>query len=172
VMALSRYTIRTAALSETRPSAILATLNEALLRHEADDRFCTAVFARLHSTAAGRRLTVACGGHPPPLLVRADGSVSSLGKPGTLLGTFPDPVLSDVFSDLDPGDAVIFYTDGLTDERSGGRIFGDERLGEIVLEAAGRTADQIADRLLEAVLSFRAGQPRDDIAILVVRIEP
>ncbi|HEV8565208.1 MAG TPA: GAF domain-containing protein [Actinomycetota bacterium] len=172
VMALSRYTIRTAALSETRPSAILATLNEALLRHEADDRFCTAVFARLHSTAAGQRLTVACGGHPLPLLVSADGSVSNLGKPGTLLGTFPDPELTDVFADLDPGDAVIFFTDGLTDERSAGREFGDERLGEIVLGAAGRTADEIADRLLDAVLGFRAGEPRDDIAILVVRVEP
>jgi PAS domain S-box-containing protein len=172
VMALSRYTIRTAAISETRPSAILATLNEALLRHEADDRFCTAVFARLHTTAGGQRLTVACGGHPPPLLVRADGSVSSLGKPGTLLGTFPDPVLSDVFADLDRGDAVIFYTDGLTDERNGDREFGDDRLSEIVLEASGRTADQIADRLLEAVLGFGEGQPRDDIAILVVRVKP
>jgi PAS domain S-box-containing protein len=171
VMALSRYTIRTAALSETRPSGILKTLNESLLRHE-DDRFCTAVFARLHPTPTGQRITVACGGHPLPLLSRADGSVSSLGKLGTLLGTFPNPSLTDAFADLEPGDAVIFYTDGLTEERRAGEAFGEERVVATLRGAKGRSADEIADDLLRAVLTFGPEHPRDDIAILVVRVEP
>jgi len=179
VMALSRYTVRTAALEQRRPSDVLAILNEALLRQEETDRFCTACYVRVHPSPLGLRATSAVGGHPLPLVLRADGSLETLGNPGTLLGTFADPTLTDAWTDLHPGDAIVLYTDGVTDERRHdeefGRHdeeFGEERLADVLTSSAGLSAEAIAGRIVEAVISFRAEDPMDDIAVLVMRVAP
>ena len=101
--ALARYTVRTAAMSQHKPSDILETLNEAILRQRSDSRFCTIAYALLEPVRDGARLDVCCGGHPLPLVLRADGSVETAGKPGLLLGVFPEPQLSDQRVDLRPG---------------------------------------------------------------------
>jgi serine phosphatase RsbU (regulator of sigma subunit) len=168
--ALSRYTIRTAALSETRPSKILETLNEALLRQAEADRFITACCVRLHVDLLSARVTVSSGGHPLPLLLRPDGALATIGRPGTLLGTFPDPSLTDSWIDLGPGDAIVLYTDGVTEEANGKEAFGEMRFGEVLPQIAGLEAQEMADRLIHEVLDFRAGAPRDDIAVLVMKM--
>ena len=170
VMALSRYTIRTAALSESRPSAILQTLNNALLAQTGEDRYCTACQIRLRPDAHGARLTVSSGGHPLPIVVRSDGSLDTVGVPGTLLGYFPDPVLRDDAVDLNSGDTIVMYTDGITDERRDGEEFGERRLSLVLRDCAGLPADELVDRLMAAVLGFRDGDPTDDIAILAVEL--
>ncbi|MEO8476891.1 MAG: SpoIIE family protein phosphatase [Actinomycetota bacterium] len=170
IMALSRYTIRTAALHQSRPSAILKILNEALLRQTAESRFCTACHVRLRRSAEGVRLTLSCGGHPLPLILRSDGALETAGAPGTLLGCFADPTLFDQAVDLDPGDTLVLYTDGLTDERRGGEEFGEGRLGELLKGCRGASADEIVTRLMSGVLGFREGDPQDDIAILAVQV--
>ncbi|HEX5895731.1 MAG TPA: PAS domain S-box protein, partial [Thermoleophilaceae bacterium] len=91
VTALARYTLRAAAMRERLPSRSLAVLNEALLRQRSDRRFCTVAYAYIERLDGGARVGVACGGHPLPLLLRADGSVEAVGAPGTLLGVVPDP---------------------------------------------------------------------------------
>jgi sigma-B regulation protein RsbU (phosphoserine phosphatase) len=169
---LARYTIRTAAMSETRPSRILATLNEAILRQTSDQRFCTACCLRILLGDQGTRVTVSSGGHPLPMVLRADGTLHTAGSPGTLLGVFEDPTLVDEAIDLGPGDALVLYTDGVTDERRGDEEFGEQRLAELVASLAGRTAQEIADSILHEVVAFRSDQPRDDIALLVVRVSP
>lgn len=168
--ALSRYTIRTAAMSESRPSKILEILNEALLRHEEADRFITACCVRLHVDRSNVRATVSSGGHPLPLLVRRDGALATVGRPGTLLGTFADPTLIDAWTDLCPGDALVLYTDGVTDEPKGDEAFGEMRFGEVLTQIVGLSAQEMADGLMAAVLDFRRGAPRDDIAILVMKM--
>jgi PAS domain S-box-containing protein len=168
--ALSRYTIRTAALSETRPSKILETLNEAVLRQEEADRFITACCVRLHVDRFSARATVSSGGHPLPLLLRPDGALATIGRPGTLLGTFADPSLTDAWVDLVPGDAIVLYTDGVTEEASGKETFGEMRFGQVLTQIAGLAAQEMADRLIHAVLEFRDGAPRDDMAVLVMKM--
>ena len=93
VTALARYTLRAAAMRERLPSRSLAVLNEALLRQRDDRRFCTVAYAYFEKLDRGARVGVACGGHPLPLLLRADGTVETVGVPGTLLGVVPDPNL-------------------------------------------------------------------------------
>ena len=89
VTALARHTVRTASLQPASPRELLETLNDALLVQRAGSEFCTVCLARLSLDGDGRgRLTVALGGHPPALVLRADGSVEALGEPGTLLGVF------------------------------------------------------------------------------------
>src|SRR5262249_23941009 len=92
-----------------------------------DLRFCTAALARIQPPANGSEeahLTVALGGHPLPLVLRNDGQVDSIGKPGTLLGALPDVVLADVDAELAVGDSLVLYTDGVLDV--GDRSQGDD----------------------------------------------
>jgi PAS domain S-box-containing protein len=167
---IARHTVRAAAVRERSPKAILRTLNQALLRQMIEHRFCTVAVGRLEARDGGARLTVCCGGHPPPLLVRSDGSVEEAGTPGTLLGIYEQVQLSDLTVDLEPGDAVVFHTDGVTEERREGHMFGEERLMELLRVSAGMSAAGIADRIERAVLEYTPGPPADDVAVIVLRL--
>jgi PAS domain S-box-containing protein len=173
VMALARYTLRTAALSRIRPSTILATLNEALLR-SALDRYCTACAVRLDAPSHRGdpfRLTVCAAGHPPPLVL-VDTGASYVEASGTLLGIFDEPTLEDVTLELDPGASLVMYTDGVTEQRHAGELFGDRRLLAVAEGLAGSDAQSLTRGIMEAVSSFRPGPATDDIAILALRADP
>jgi PAS domain S-box-containing protein len=171
VTALARYTLRTAALSETLPSRVLGTLNEAMVLQPADDRFCTVAYASLQSGEVGSvRLTLGVGGHPLPLLLRADGSVGTAGRPGTLIGFVPDPEVVDEELDLQPGDSLVLYTDGVSEARSEGDLFGEDRLLDLVRSCNGLDAAAIAERIESQVLDFREAGTSDDLAVLVLRV--
>ncbi len=129
-------------------------------------------YVRVVTNASRARLTVSSGGHPLPLVLRADGRIEEVGRPGTLLGIFPEPVLSDTAVDLAPGDAVVLYTSGLTEGRNGETMFGDVRLGDALREAVGKDAQAIASTIEDAVARFRPESPGDDTANLVLRVAP
>ena len=117
--ALARYTLRAQAHRGSRPSVILADLNQALLDWDTDDRrFLTAIYATVRPILAGALVQVSAAGHPLALLRRADGTVRALGRPGTLLGLVAEPELHDTRRLLRPGDSLVLYTDGLTEARS------------------------------------------------------
>jgi serine phosphatase RsbU (regulator of sigma subunit) len=171
VMGLARYTLRAAAMREHRPSRILLMLNEAVRRQTAEGRFITVCYSRLRTGREGVRLTVSCGGHPLPVVLRADGTVETAGRPGTLLGVFPDPVLFDRTVDIGPGDAMIAFTDGVT-EVSGSGIEGERRLNQVLSSCAGFSAEGIAERVEHDVLHRGRRRTRDDMAVLVLRVSP
>jgi sigma-B regulation protein RsbU (phosphoserine phosphatase) len=171
VMALARYTVRTAALGRSRPSEILRILNEALLR-SSSDRFCTATLLRIRPGAEGVRVTVSSGGHPRPLILRSDGRVEDVDADGTLLGMFESPTLRDVEVELAHGDVVIAYTDGVVEERRGEEFFGEDRLREVLRGCPRRPAADVADCIVSAVEDFGREAPADDIAILALRAVP
>jgi PAS domain S-box-containing protein len=172
VTALARYTLRAVAMQSTKPSSVLATLNEAVRQQRSDRTFCTVCYARLRVREEGARLTLCCAGHPLPILLRADGTVEEAGTPGTLLGIFAEPELSDRAVDLGRGDTLVLYTDGVIEERAPGAVFGKERLEAVIRSSAGLDANGIAQAIEQAVLSFRPDPTHDDIAILVVRVRP
>jgi serine phosphatase RsbU (regulator of sigma subunit) len=171
LMSGARHTIRTAAMRARRPSDVLRTLNTALQRHGEDQWFCTVCFASVRRDGDGMRLTLCLGGHPLPIVIRADGSADLVGRPGTLLGVFEDVDVADVAVDLAPGDTIVLYTDGVTDEQHEGVEFGEQRLLEVARGAAGRSPEDIAEAIESAVRSFRPGDPADDIALLIARVE-
>ena len=168
VTALARYTVRAAAVRTRKPSSILSLLNAALIR-QGSERFCTAVYARVRIDGPRVRLTVCAGGHWLPLRVTPSGAVSEVGEAGTLLGILEDARLRDVKVTLDPGDAVVLFTDGVVEARRGDEILGHERLIEVLRDCGRATAEEITGCLLDAVLGFQEGLPRDDIAIVVLR---
>src|SRR5215217_3349044 len=170
VTALARYTLRAAAMRERLPSRSLSLLNEALLRQRDDRRFCTVAYAYIEKLDHGARAGISSAGHPLPLLLRADGSVEAVGAAGTLLGVVPDPDLEDRAVTLEPGDALVFYTDGVIESRGDAALLDERRLAELVATCAGAGADAIAAKVEEAAVLSQGGHPRDDIAVLVLRI--
>jgi PAS domain S-box-containing protein len=172
VTALARYTIRAVTLRDDRPSEVLAALNEAMLRQLSEDRFCTAACVRLEPEdgLAGVGVEVSRAGHPAPLLVRPDGPVEEVGCSGRVLGVFDDAELRDTSLRLMPGEALVLYTDGVTEARSpDGEFFGESRLRHLLGSCSGCDAAALAGRIKNVVLDFQEGDPRDDLAVLVLR---
>ena len=173
VTALARHTLRAAAAYESRPSAVLALLHRALREARDDDRFCTVAYCEFAVRPGGARMTLSCGGHPLPLVMRRSGAVEPVGRLGTLLGADLEPVLSDVEVDLAPGELVVLYTDGVTEVRAGREeLFGHRDLAALLARCAGLPADTVAQRVQDAVLEAADGRPRDDIAVLVIGPQP
>jgi serine phosphatase RsbU (regulator of sigma subunit) len=106
-------------------------------------------------------------------VIRATGQVEPVGALGTLIGADVQPVLSDVQVELAPGELVVLYTDGVTEVRSARReVFGLGDLISLLEGCSGLSADDVAQRVQDAVLAAADGRPRDDIAILVVGPSP
>ena len=168
--ALSRYTVGAAALGDDAPSTSLRRLNEAVLRrHGVGGPFVTAVHGRLAPREGGVDMVVCAAGHPPPLVRRADGAVERLEAPGTLIGVLESLELQDVEARLGPGDALVLYTDGVTEARSGEGRLGEEGLAVLLASADGDSAEALAAAADEGAAGG-AGAQRDDAAVLVVRV--
>ncbi len=167
--ALIRHTMRAEIDHGLGPAAVLERLNRAMLRASGGrpGRFATVAHARISRTPAGVGVRLASAGHPPPLVIR-DGGATPVPAPGTLLGVYPDVTLTEVTFDLYPGEIMVLYTDGVTEARGDGELYGADRLARAVASVPGGTADEIADHLLADVDAFQRGQQLDDIAILVV----
>jgi sigma-B regulation protein RsbU (phosphoserine phosphatase) len=172
--ALVRYTTRAAAVQARTPAGILRAVNRAMVRQDivASDRFATAVYAALRLTGGRGRLVVAAGGHPHPLIVRAGGDVEPAGRPGQLLGAFPKAHFENRAVMLEPGDAAVFYTDGIFEVRGPGGQLGEERLAACLAGGAGAPADELAELAEAAALEHGGGILGDDVAVLVVRVSP
>ncbi|HET6548194.1 MAG TPA: SpoIIE family protein phosphatase [Solirubrobacter sp.] len=166
VTALVRYTIRAAVSRHRSPAGILRWLNAAMLRQRAG-RFVTLACARLDLDDGAVTATVACGGHPPPRILRSTGLVEAIGTSGTLLGVLARVEAVDRSARLAPGDALILYTDGLT-EASAPQVWTAGQLDAAVAGARRRSAQGIVEHLAE-----QAGGPqRDDLALLALRVHP
>jgi PAS domain S-box-containing protein len=170
ITGLARHTLRAAAFRESSPCAVLERLNRALLREVREESFCTVAAARLSHRGGGALLTACAGGHPAPLVLRNDGTVDDATAPGTLLGIYSEIDVSDRETVLMPGESVVFYTDGVTEQRREGEQFGEDRLREIIAGCAGLSATGIAERIERAVLEFQPVAPADDLAVVVLRI--
>ena len=174
VTALIMYTLRAVAFQGDKPSAMFDALNEAMVRHNAGPQFCTAVCARLEpeeSSGGKVKLTLARAGHPPPLLLR-EGSVEEIGEPGKAIGVFRELDLEDHHTQLIPGDKLVLYTDGVIEARSPeGEFFGEERLKSLLCSCPDLTAQDTAKLIRNAVLEYQ-GAPSDDVAILVMHVNP
>ena len=172
VTGLARYTLRAATVQESRPSRALELLYQAI-RRQRPSEFCSVAFARLEPNgAAGARAVFSNAGHPLPLVLRESGTVEPVGSYGTLLGVAEDPDLSDTTIELLPGDALVLYTDGLTDAYAPDRIVTQADLAAALASCRGRPAAEITREVTRALLDGDERQPRDDIALLVLRVPP
>jgi serine phosphatase RsbU (regulator of sigma subunit) len=177
---LVRHTIRSAAMSSVMPSAVLGHLNSMLLRSAAeregiDDervplspRFCTVLVGAVQPTPRGVDIILCSGGHPLPLVRRTVGRVEPVGVPGTLLGVTDELRLTDSVVHLDPGDALVCYTDGLIDRRAGRRAFGEEGVVKAIYQGQSLRATELAQLIEAEAVSFVDDDPADDMAVLAL----
>jgi len=169
---LARYTLRAASMHENRPSGMLAVLDDALLTQRGADELCTVAVATLTHTEDGIRLMLANAGHPRPLVIRTDGTVEPAGEHGTALGVSRDIPVTDSVLNLAPGESVVFYTDGLMDAHAPEVILDEGKLAGFLGTYQGFDPGACAELLERAVLQTAVGEPRDDMAMLVLRVEP
>ncbi len=168
--AAARHAIRALSHVHKAPADVLAAANEVLVAEDYDDRFVTASLAFLRQR--GHRVQVQLGscGHPGPAVVRADGRVEILEGEGLPLGLFPDAEPSQLELELNQGDVLFFYTDGVTEARNADRGFFEDRLADALAAVAGSSAADIVRAVQELVNSFSAGELKDDVTILAVRV--
>ncbi len=170
---LARYTLRAVARRQTRPSLILAHLNQMLLDWPTDDpRFLTAIYAAVRPVRGGARVRISSAGHPLALVRGANGHVHDFGRPGALLGVLARPELHDSQRLLRPGDSLIMFSDGVTEARGGPArdLYGDERLRSLVAQLGDLTAAAMADAIQFATLTFSGGRLSDDTVVLVMKV--
>jgi serine phosphatase RsbU (regulator of sigma subunit) len=152
----------------TLPEA-LARLNETLVER-GGGRFCTLALAAVTRRIDGLLdVTLHLAGHDKPVLIRADGTTSLVGRCGTALGLLDRVISPAARVPLSPGDTLVFYTDGVTERRRGPELFGLDRLCIEAGALAGFPAEVVAARLRATTLNFSPETPRDDIAIFAVR---
>ncbi|MGI5246456.1 SpoIIE family protein phosphatase [Dactylosporangium sp. CA-139066] len=148
---------------------VLLRLNETLLER-GGGRFCTLCLAQVLRRQDGRLdVTLHLAGHDQPVLLRADGHTELVGAGGTALGLLDNIATPRTQISLDPGDTLIFFTDGVTERRRGIDLFGIDRIRDEAATLAGFPADVVVARLRTRTLNFSPEAPRDDIAIFAVR---
>ncbi|MFM9707443.1 SpoIIE family protein phosphatase [Streptomyces galilaeus] len=135
-------------------------------------RFLSLLYGELVPFDGGVRCTLASAGHPLPLLLGPDGSVTTVAQPQTLLGVIEDATYVSESLDLWPGDTLLCVTDGVTERRSGSRQFDDgDGLAVALSGCAGLDAELIAERIRHLVHEFGGRPPEDDLALLVLQAE-
>ncbi len=169
--ALARHTVRAAAHEQRSPAAVLRALNRAVLAERRAGQFLTAIFARVSVRGdGGFHLTLACGGHPPPVLLDAGLARRALDCSGTLLGVVAEPDIVDAALDLDPGDTLLLYTDGLTEAGAPQHTLDTAEVASLLASVRRGSAAQTADACLSRALQAAGGEVRDDIALLVAQV--
>ncbi|MFF8842884.1 SpoIIE family protein phosphatase [Streptomyces sp. NPDC015127] len=136
-------------------------------------RFLSLLYGEVVPSPDGRggaRCTLASAGHPLPLLLRPDGTVTVIAEPQVLLGVVDDVAYQSSTFDLAPGETLLCVTDGVTERRSGPRMFDDEDgLAAVLAGCAGLSAKGVAERIRAAVHAFAQTPPGDDLALLVLQ---
>ena len=165
-MTMAKFVFRSLAREHPRPDEFLAAANEVVLGEIAAGKFITL----LYLTADPRTGELACAsaGHPSPRLARANAAPEALVSSGLALGIEAGQSYEAVRVDLEPGAAVVLYTDGLVEARREGELYGEERLDAALAQNAGLPAQELAQALVEDCRAF-AGELGDDLAVVVIK---
>lgn len=161
--------MRSAASRSLSPAALLGSLNESLQERKLDSQYVVMLYAVWNDE--NRTLQVANAGATQPIICRS-GEVETVKAEGFPLGLFPHVEYEEFTLATQPGDSIIFFSDGITDaQNSKGEMFGDERLKCIVKKNQQKSASKIADAILAEVGKFQRGIERfDDETVVVVKV--
>jgi PAS domain S-box-containing protein len=172
VTALTRHTLRAAAVSGKSPSEMLHVLHQALRRQPTGADLCTVCLVAMTRAAERLRLTVALAGHLPPLHIDHAGTATPIGRPGTLLGVIDPIAIHETDAELGPGETLLLYTDGVLEAGRSNRQLGERGLRELCAQAWRLPLAALLERIEHAALERADGKLRDDIALLAVRLPP
>jgi serine phosphatase RsbU (regulator of sigma subunit) len=166
-MAMAKFVFRSLAREHPDPGEFLRAANDVVVGEIAPGKFITMVYLAID--AAAGEIAGAGAGHPPPRLIRADGSVEGVEVRGLVLGIEAAQEYEVVRRPIEVGDAVVLYTDGVLEARRGGELYGFERLDALLSEQRERPAQELARAVLEDCRAFAEGELADDCAVVVVK---
>jgi serine phosphatase RsbU (regulator of sigma subunit)/anti-sigma regulatory factor (Ser/Thr protein kinase) len=173
VTGLARHALRILAAEGMSVPDVLARLNSLILGEGTRARLLTLLHGEISTDAIGSgvRLGLVSAGHPPALILHADGEVTEAVTAQPLLGVFDDVEFSVDTVELQRGQVLLCVTDGVTERRSGNRLLGDERgLERLLGSCAGLSAGAVAARVQRAVRDFGPAPSGDDVALIVLRV--
>jgi sigma-B regulation protein RsbU (phosphoserine phosphatase) len=160
--------MRSAANQRFGPAEMLACLNDALQERRLDSQYVTMLFAVWDDDT--RTLSLANSGAVQPIVCRG-GRSTTVRIEGFPLGMFPNSTYDEQTITTQPGDAVVFVSDGILDaENAQGEMYGEDRLAKTLCEHRNLPAVEIAEAILQDVSRFQSGKERfDDETIIVLR---
>ena len=171
VTGLTRHALRILAREGHDVPAVLERLNTLIVGEGSRAPFVTLIHGELiPAPGSATTVSLACAGHPPPLLLRADGGVQSKAQPQPLLGVLEEVTFGTDTIRISPGDVLLCFTDGVTERRASGRLLDDDDgLSQLLSECSGLNAGAIVAKIQRAVQEFGTGPPADDLALIVFR---
>jgi len=150
------------------PAKILALLNRHLYRSTQPEKYATLFLA--HYEGVSKRLVYSTGGHLPPLLLRADDTITRLDCGGTVVGLIDNVSYEQGTEQLNPGDILIAYSDGVTEPENEFGEFGEERMVEVVRRHRHLPLDAISEQVMQSLRTWIGGQEQpDDITLVLAR---
>jgi serine phosphatase RsbU (regulator of sigma subunit) len=165
-MAMAKFVFRSLAREHPEPGDFLQSANAVVVGEIAPGKFITLAYLVIDREG---EVAAAGAGHPAPRIVTTDGSVFGLDVCGLVLGIEPDQQYHEVRTQLGIGDAVVLYTDGVTEARRDNELYGVERLDRVLSEHRGRSPSDLAQKVLDDCRSFARGELADDCAVVVVK---
>jgi serine phosphatase RsbU (regulator of sigma subunit) len=167
-MAMAKFSFRALARNHPEPADFLATANDVIVDEIEVGKFITMVYVVVDPEAG----TAACGsaGHLPVRHIRPDGTVEALDRGGVALGIDSELEYPEQRVELEPGAAVVLYTDGVVEARRNGELYGEERLDAFLSSNAGLSPQAIAEALVSDCRRFSGGELADDCAVVVLRL--
>jgi sigma-B regulation protein RsbU (phosphoserine phosphatase) len=165
---IARWTVRTLVHAGLAPAEILSGLNSVIVNAtDTPQQYVTLALADVRLEDGGADVRVALGGHPHPIIVRAEGVTENLGKTGPLVGWRNDASYSESAAHLGPGDILVMFTDGTLEAIAGRNATDNAPIRRLLVETSNRTADGIADTLDGALHS----DLDDDAALLIIGVQ-
>jgi sigma-B regulation protein RsbU (phosphoserine phosphatase) len=162
--------LKSLASQSLSPADVSTRLNDLLYANIPLHKFVTAFYGVIN--IAEHTLTFTNAGHNPPLLVRENGECLRLEAGGSVLGAFPDVPFAQEQIQLQPGDRLLLFTDGLTEAIDQcNEQFGEERLMELLRDCRSESAEDLKDIVFNAVGEFCGDTFRDDAALMVISID-
>jgi sigma-B regulation protein RsbU (phosphoserine phosphatase) len=151
------------------PAELCTLVNRVMCDNIVSHRFITCFYALLDTSR--KTLAYTNAGHCPPILVR-NGACLRLKEGGPVLGVFPDRPYAQAEVELRSGDCLVLFTDGVTEARgTTGAEFGEKRLQELLTGEDALTAEQLRDRIMNAINEFSDGETYDDATLMIVKID-
>jgi serine phosphatase RsbU (regulator of sigma subunit) len=171
VTGLTRHALRILAREGHDVPAVLERLNLLILSEGSRAPFVTLIYGELvPAPGGGATVSLACAGHPLPLVLRSAGGVQAAAKAQPLLGVLDRVTFCADSLRLSPGDVLLCVTDGVTERRAYGRLLDDHGgLSALLGECSALSAGAIAARIQRAVDEFGVGPAADDQALIVFR---
>lgn len=165
-MAMAKFVFRSLAREHPEPGEFLRYANDVVVGEIAPGKFITMVYLVIDGSG---NMVAAGGGHPPPRVIGADGTVTGLEAGGLALGIEPGQRYSEVGARLGRGDAVVLYTDGVLEARRERELYGFERLDSVLAARRDLSAQELATAVLEDCRAFAQGELDDDCALVVLK---